>query len=246
MRIRLILWLILPFVCFSQKEIIRGKVIAETSVSGVLVVNLTQQTQVSTNDSGNFTIKAQSGDLLIFSALHLYRKRHLVEADDFRQTLTIEMEIMPYEIQAVEIERGTISAEDLGIIPKGRRRYTVAERRLKTATDWNPELGAGTMIGASLSLDPLLNALSGRTKMLKNELKIERFNRDVTKTTWYLSDQMIITEFEIPEEYTTDFRMYLVENNEFRTILKTEKETLIISTALRHAPSYKLLIADEK
>lgn len=235
----------MPLVCFSQKEIIQGKVIAGTSVSGVLVVNLTQQKQVSTDDSGNFAIKAQTGDLLIFSALHLYRKRHLIEDEDFSQTITIEMEIMPYEIQAVEIERGTISAEDLGIIPRGRKRYTVAERRLKTATDWNPELGAGTMVGASVGLDPLLNAISGRTKMLKNQLKIERFNRNLNKTTWYLSDQMIISEFGIPEEYTKDFRMYLVENDAFLAIMKTDKEILIISKALSLAQTYKPLIANE-
>lgn len=244
MKSRWLVFLFLPLFSFSQKEIIRGQIIAETSVSGILVVNLTQQTQVLSDNTGRFALKAQVGDLLILSAIHLYKNRHLVEEKDFNQPIIIKMEVMPYEIEAVEIDRGNIPLADLGIPITGKR-YTVAERRLRTATNWSPELGAGTMIGASISLDPLFNAISGRTKMLKNELKIERFNRDVNKTTWYLSDQMITTEFGIPQEYITDFRMYLIEDSDFRDILKKDNKKLIISKALSLAKTYKPLISDE-
>lgn len=243
MKIRLIL-LLFPVVCFSQERIFKGKVTAETSVNGILVVNLTRQTQVSTDDFGNFLIKAEPGDLLIFSALHLYRKRYLVEEEDFVQKISIKMEAKPVEIEAIEIERINISAESLGIIPKGRKRYTPAERRLKTAEDANLQyfLLIPTL---SFSLDPLLNAMSGRTKMLKKELEIERFEVNLRQTEYYISDEMIVSEFEIPEEYTKGFRMFLVDSPEFSKVMKTRNTKEITSKAFSLAEAYKKLIADE-
>jgi hypothetical protein len=54
------------------------------------------------------------------------------------------------------VNESTITAESLGIIPYGQKKYTPAERKLYTATS-----GGG--------IDGLLNTISGRKAMLKKK-----------------------------------------------------------------------------
>src|SRR5690606_31292716 len=161
--------LFFPVFCFSQ-EIIKGKIKIETpEVSEILVVNLTSESESKTDGFGRFSINAEIGDLLIVAAPHIHRKRYIVQENDFKKEIEIEVEALPVEIETIEITRSNITSESLGLVPKGQKRYTPAERRLKTATDMEIMVG----FGFAFSFDPILNALSGRTKMLKKELEIE-------------------------------------------------------------------------
>src|SRR5690554_846166 len=217
--------LLFPVFCFSQERI-KGKIKTETpEVSGILVVNLTHQNETRTDGLGRFSIKAEIGDLLIISASHIHKRRHLVEKEDFEKEFELEIEALPLEIEAIEIVRSDITSESLGLVPEGQKTYTPAERRLKTATDLNLLIG----FGFAFSLDPIFNAISGRTKMLKKELEIERFNKNVMLTEDYLSDELLISKFDIPKEYTESFRMFLAENPDFMKVMKTKDNDNIIS-----------------
>jgi hypothetical protein len=59
--------------------------------------------------------------------------------------------------EVVVNDNAGINAENLGIVPHGQKTYTPAERKLYTAK--------------STSVDKLINAMSGRTSMLKKEMK---------------------------------------------------------------------------
>ena len=72
---------------------------------------------------------------------------------------------------------------EMGILDKKAKEFTPAERKLNTASNLYPSVYAGTMAGGSISLDPILNWISGRTKMLKNELKVERKEIALQKLT---------------------------------------------------------------
>ena len=242
MKTKILLLLIFPVFCFSQ-EIIKGKIkIGAPEVSGILVVNLNNESEAKTDAFGRFSVRAEIGDLLIIDAAHIHKKRYIVQENDFKKEIEIEVEALPVEIETIEITRSNITSESLGLVPKEQKRYTPAERRLKTATDMELMVG----FGFTFSFDPILNALSGRTKMLKKELEIERFNRNVTLTENYISDELLTSQFNIPTDYIKSFRMFLADNQGFMEVMKTNNKDNIISKAFSLSEIFHKIILDEQ
>jgi len=195
---KLLFLLLFPCVCFSQEMTFRGKVIAHTDdLKGILVVNLTKETQTQTDSLGHFHIKAAEDDLLIFSAVHLWKVRHLVEKSDFEKENFIPMEVKAEMLDVVEIVRYNFNPEDLGIVPKGQKRRTVAERRLYTAQT-EQHLGA------------LINAITGRTKMLKQLVKMEREDKRVVALTNAFAEEFFTETLKIQPENVEEFKYFAV------------------------------------
>lgn len=213
---------------FSQTTI-KGKVVVkEQSAEGVHVINLVTEKTAVTNANGEFFIDVSEDDLLVFSAVHLDYWRKSVSAKDIKNGF-IEVEITSKDIKLEEVvvtEYTKINAQNLGIINYKPKSYTPAERRLKTATDLDPTLGAGTMVGGSISLDPLFNWISGRTKMLKSELEVERKEFLRIKLDNWNQNQFYINELKIPEEYVDGFKYYIVYDEELMGHLNSNSKEL--------------------
>jgi hypothetical protein len=213
---------------FSQTTI-KGKVVVkEQSAEGIHVLNLVSEKAVITNAKGEFFIEVNEDDLLVFSAVHLDYWRRSISEKDIKNGF-IEVEITPKEVKLEEVvvtEYTKINAQDLGIINYKPKSYTPAERRLKTATDLDPTLGAGTMMGGSISLDPLFNWISGRTKMLKSELEVERKEFLRIKLDNWNENQFYINELKIPEEYVDGFKYFIVYDEELTGYLNSNTKTL--------------------
>lgn len=170
MKQLLFLYFIFPLFAFSQKDsIVKGKIVSNTNeVEGILVKNISTNQETLTQRGGYFSIFGKKNDTLIFSAFNLKAQKHIVSDTDFGENLVfIQMELVNIELKEVTInDYKNINTEALGIVPKGQKTYTPAERKLKTAGEMS--------IGSIISVDPLLNWISGRTKMLKKELEVEK------------------------------------------------------------------------
>ncbi len=230
MRTKLLILWMLPLIGFSQEKKLSGKIIADTFVSDILVVNLTKETQVQTNGLGQFSIKAQPGDLLIFSANHLHRMRHLVEEKDFDNGINIEMEAKPIEIETVEIERVNITAESLGIIPKGRKRYTVAERRLYTSQ-------SGGLIGSAIDI------ISGRRKMLKILYEMEKENKRILYLSSVFSEEFHTQSLKIQPEHIAEFQFYVLYQME-KDLPTQEKNSYLQQISIKELELKLILLAE--
>ena len=184
-KIKLLFILLFPCLCFSQEMIFKGKVLANTDdLKGILIVNLTKETQTQTDSLGHFRIKAEEDDLLIFTAVHLWKVRHLVEKTDFGKENLISMEVKAEMLDVVEIVRYNFNPEDLGIVPRGQKRLTVGERRLYTAQS-EQHLGA------------LINAISGRTKMLKKLVEMEKEDKRVAALTNAFTEEFFTKNLKV-------------------------------------------------
>ena len=150
----------------QSDTIIKGKVVStSSSLEGIHILNLNKGIGIATDDRGYFTIRVAIGDTLQFSAIHLIATKHIIEKDDFGENLLfVEMKSKLNELEEVTIvQYKNINAVSLGIIPKNQKTYTPAERKLKAASEMS--------IGTIISIDPLLNWISGRTRMLKKEVE---------------------------------------------------------------------------
>ena len=229
----------------TRKQL-NGKVTADVSIlEGIYVINKQTEKASITDQEGYFSIQAAVGDTLLFSAAQFKETTLFLSQGDVEQAM-LYVKVTPIINQLREvIVRNGINATALGIIPQGQRIYTPAERRLNTANNHNASANAGTMMGGSVSADPLLNWLSGRTKMLKKEVAVEKKESYLRQLENMFSDDYFISKLKIPSEYVKGFGYYSVENEQFVTVLKSKNVTMTTFLIGELAIKYKEMIASE-
>ncbi|RYZ87761.1 MAG: hypothetical protein EOP06_12150 [Proteobacteria bacterium] len=243
-----LLFLLLSYAAFAQQEQrIRGKVVAEQSaigISSITVMNLVTEQVVSTDAAGDFSIVAKPEDLLIFSSVNYEYKRRIIEANDFGTPIVVSLIPKATQLEEVVILRD-INPEDLGLVRKGQKRYTVAERRLKQAGEFKPQSFIGMVAGLSIPIDPIMNAISGRTKMLKKYVKSERSELLFEKLGALYEGAYYVEKHSVPQDYVDGFRYYLIEDATFVALLESGMKVKMDFQMISLAQKFNELIALE-
>lgn len=202
----------------TQGEL-RGRILAaEAGVTNVHILNLSANEATISDAQGYFTIPANAGDTVLLSAIRYQRKTFQVDAEMLRASLlTIEMEpfvneldevvLYPYNLTGdldqdltnVPVEE-TVTASSLGLPNAHAKVKTQAERKLFEATT-----GSGL-----IPLNPVLNAISGRTRMLKRRLARDRAYQQTEQVRSRYPDSLFVKELGIPQIRIPDF-MYFCE-----------------------------------
>lgn len=165
----------------QDRTILEGRVVVyDTPLENVHAKNVSSGRSAITNNSGAFSINAKVGDTLLFSHVGMNDVIRFVYSDDIKYgTLLIPMTTLTSELDEVTVtDVSRINAVSMGIIPKEIPILTENERRLQTAGDfkWQHLLG---ILGGGLKIDPILNAINGRTKQLKRNILIENKVRNI-------------------------------------------------------------------
>jgi hypothetical protein len=203
----IVFWCIAPL--FAQEKgavACRGKVNADmTNLEGIYVINLNTENAAITDVKGFFTINAKVGDSLLLSS---------ITTQDLSSLFFVTMHPIMNELKEVVVKRPSVSAESLGIIPYGQKKYTPAERKIFTAT-------------SGFGIDPLLNLFSGRTSMLKKELEVEKKEGYLVQLENLFDKNHYVNTLHIPSDYVKGFLYFAVENPKFTRVLKTKNRTSI-------------------
>jgi hypothetical protein len=237
-KIVLILILILTQVSFGQntasKEILGQIFEQSTSVEGVNIINNTTQIATISDVNGMFSIVVKEGDVLVFSAVNLEGVRYRITADDLiLNSLKIKMAAKEVELKEVIVnENANITAENLGIIPYGQKKYTPAERKVYTAT--------------STSVDKVLNMISGRTTMLKKEVNVEKKEALFRKIEYLFEENYYTDRLKIPVADIKGFQLYCVDDAEFAVSLDTKNKTMSMFLITDLARRYLIILENEK
>ena len=195
--------------------LLKGKITTQVKeLNDVNVTNLRSESATSADKNGNFSMFVKVGDTLQFSGLQTITKKCIInENDTAKQLYVVSLEAKVIPLEEVEIKQyPNINAVSLGILQSPAKLYTPAERKLSTATRAYPSAKLGNFIGVSAGLDPLLNAISGRTAMLKKELKLERKEYLLQKIEYLFKEEYFIENLHIPKEYVRGFWYYAVED----------------------------------
>lgn len=213
----------------SQNDsIVNGKVVSESSLlEGIHVINLSKQNGAVTDSRGYFKIKAKVSDTLQFSAINLKATRYVLKENDFSNDLVlIKMESLITELKEIAIiNYKNINAVALGIIPANQKSYTPAERKLAAAGDFKWYSPLLIPLGG-MSVDGLINSISGRTTMLKKELVVERKEMLQAETLDYFERKYFVETLKIPDEYVDGFLFYIVEKEKFVNAMKDKNKTM--------------------
>ncbi|WKL47451.1 carboxypeptidase-like regulatory domain-containing protein [Flavobacterium pectinovorum] len=234
----LIFFLWITQISFGQttgaKEIL-GQIFGQsTSVEGVNIINNETQVTAVSDASGMFSIVAKEGDVLVFSSVNLEPFKRRITIEDLKSNL-LQIKMVAKEIELKEVvvnENANINAENLGIIPAGQKKYTPAERKVYTAT--------------STPGDALLNAISGRTSMLKKEVQVEK-KEALFRKIEYLFDEKYYTErLKISVEDIKGFQLYCIEDSEFAVSLNSKNKTMSMFLITELAGKYLKILENEK
>lgn len=213
----------------------RGKIIDGTkNIEGVFVVNQTTKENTTTNEVGEFVIKATSKDVLTIASPTIEGVEIELNENSFKQNpLKIKVNLKARLLDEVIVKN--INAKSLGIIQGNVKEYTPAERKLYTAT------GGGNLYGlnTSVSLDGILNQISGRTSMLKKELIVEGYEKNNKKLSDLFSNLFYIETLKISKENIDGFLVFASENDVIIAALKEKNISQLKFKLIELAIVYK-------
>lgn len=209
-----ILFILFTLSISAQDGLLHGRVISgDARVADAFVINKATGAEVKTDGFGNFTLAAKPGNRVVVYSPAIEVREFVLNDGSFSSTpYLLEVQQKSTELSEVTVSR--INPETLGIVPKGQKQYTVAERRVKTAGEFKPEWMMLMMGGISIPVDPIINAITGRTKMLKEALATERREFNLVKIGNIYTPQQITTQLHIPEELVDAFIFYAAEDAE--------------------------------
>ncbi|MBP4140680.1 carboxypeptidase-like regulatory domain-containing protein [Flavobacterium sp. P4023] len=213
---------------------IKGRIFADSvAVDKVNVVNFTTQKATVSDAQGNFILSLKTGDIIVFSAVNLETlRRKVTDQDLLQEILQVVMHPKSIILKEVLINESAITAESLGIIPYGQKKYTAAERKLYTATS-----GGG--------IDGLLNSISGRKAMLKKEIIVEKKVQLLARMDVLYEEQYYLETLKIPLDYIKGFQYYCIDDADFANALIAKNKTLTLFLVVKLAENYKQIIAVE-
>lgn len=199
----------------NDRKEIQGIIrVDSTLVEGVNIVNEATQKTTSSNQNGKFVLFVKEGDILVFSAVNLLTlRKKILNSDLEKPFLQVQLQTESISLEEVIVkEDSKITAESLGIIPYGQKKYTVAERRLYTAR--------------SGLLDRPLNWMSGRTAQLRKELAVSEKEQLMAKLEYLFEENFYIETLKIHKDYIRDFQLYCIDNPDFASSIKSKNKTL--------------------
>jgi hypothetical protein len=225
----------------NSQKILNGKVISElVDLDGIYIVNLKTDQSTATENGGFFTINAAIGDTIMFSALQIKGIKIVIgEADLNKELFTVKLAPMINRLdEVIVMQYKHINAVDLGIISPNTKRYTPAERKLRTASGDGIAGNTDGSSGASVGIDPLLNWMSGRTAMLKKELEVERKETLLQRIENQFGVSYCINKLKIPSEYVKGFWYYIVDEPKFVAAMATKNKVMAAFVLTELATKY--------
>ena len=235
MKINSILILLLLFfvqIIFGQidasKEI-QGQIFEQsTPAEGVNIINNTSQIATVSDANGLFSIVVQKGDVLVFSSVNLNPYKHRITDEDLKSnSLQIKMTVKEMELKEVIVnENSNITAENLGIIPHGQKKYTPAERRLASGSSF-------------------LSAINGNKKILKKNVEVEKKESNIEKLGYMYEDAYFVDYLKIPIKHVRGFKFYMVEDAYVKALLKKKDKSKLTSFMSELALKYNEIILSE-
>lgn len=212
---------------FSDK--LEGRVYSEDGdVAATHVLNMTTQRATITDISGFFSILVTLNDTLVFSAVQYKRKEIVVTSSMLESKLLLipleeflteldEVVVTPYNLTGdIAKDLGSLAIEPVVTtstldLPNAYvKPITKAERELYAATA-NPYM----------SFDPLINAITGRTKMLKKRVERNAVYARTARVREFYVDSLYTTELKIPEDKVDDFLYFCEVDIAFQAVVDT-------------------------
>ncbi len=215
---------------------LNGKVTnSNKGIADVHVMNISSKRATITDAEGRFSISTKLNDTILFSAVQYKRmilvvsramlesRSILVPLEEFINELD-EVVVRPYNLSG-DLSRDMNSlntekvyvASTLGLPNAYVKPITQAERKLYEASTG----------GGLVPLNPIINAISGRTKYLKKVLASQEKYARTIRVREYYADSLFVKYLKIPENRIEDFMYFCEVDNAFSTVVDSHDKLKI-------------------
>lgn len=214
----------------ANAQVISGRVLASgRTLSGVEVLNIVSEESVKSGPDGSFSIRARAGEMLLFYLRGHEPRRFSIDEEHIGHNIDIELIAMPEVLDEVVVTYD-INPESLGIVPKGQKKYTVAERRLYASQ--------------SGPLDVIVNAFNGKTALRKKEVEVERQLGRLDQLTRMFEPEYFTETLRIPELYVSGFKYFVLDDPGIISGLLAKNKARVRLHLSLLAPEYLKTIRD--
>ncbi|MEM9363812.1 MAG: hypothetical protein AAGA43_14325 [Bacteroidota bacterium] len=249
------------FICYvgisQETKVLRGRVTSShKDIQDITVQNRNSQQATITKEDGSFSILVKLNDTLVFSAVQLKRKElpisEVVYSSSF---VNVNMEefvneldeviVQPYNLSGdlskdlggLQLEKD-VSAEALGLPNAEVRIITQSENKLNDA-DHGKYLYIIPM-GIAMNINKILNRLSGRTKMLKERVKLDGEYAAIQAIENKYLDSVLIGHLKIPQDRFYEFFYFCQMDDAFQDIHNARDELVLWEFLLKKSKSYRM------
>lgn len=235
----LIFFLISGFVFSQETVLLKGKIKADSIFeASVHIVNLTQKTGEVNSEDGNFRIKVNEKDTLLFSSVQ-YEIKEVIITSEIIDEAYLEVTLVPHQLEEVRISNISLSGnlqrdiKDIEIVepfnfglPKRKGpKPTPSERKLYTAS--------------SANVDLIINLITGRLQMLKqHDDNMKRLSL-VEKAYKVLPDDFYTETLGLKQEEVVNFLHFCAETDpKFKQKIAAEEDLELIEYFQMKLPEF--------
>ena len=231
----------------------QGKVVAPgEDITGIAIQNLNSKQATITDFEGNFSIVVKQYDTLVFSAVQLKKKVLPITKSIFNSSyVRVPMEafvnelsevvVQPFDLSgnlntdAAGMDVAPVTAESLGLPNAQRRIPTQSERMLQEASKGMYSLSRPLAVG----LNPIINAITGRTKMLKNRVAVDKKYARTNAVQNSIADSLFLAELRIPKDKIADFMYFCEVDAKFQQLVELEDKLKLWEYLLIRSKLYR-------
>ena len=224
--------LCIPMFSLGQAINLSGKLYSDTDINteNIHVINRTAQRFTVTNKEGEFSIPVKLNDTLSFSSIQ-HKPKKVVVSEAILNTKTLVLTLEEHINQLDEVLVGKVLSGDLmfdvkntkgeapinfydvGIPGYTGRLATQSERRLNEATTG----------GGIIPLNPIINAITGRTRELKEHIRIEEKDALMRNIKARLSNDFFKAN-PLEEEFQMNYFYFCMDDREFLNRCKNKAD----------------------
>jgi hypothetical protein len=225
----------------------------DRGVPDVHIMNTSAGRATISDEDGRFSIEVSLGDTLLFSAVQYRRKQVVITPSLLNSKYTYltleefvneldEVIVQPYnltgdlvrDMQEMKIDP-VVTASTLGLPNAHVKPMMQSERLLREASMGPFQLGTLTAI----PFNPLINMISGRTRMLKERVARDRKYLLTQQVRQYYTDSLFVHRMGIPADRIDDFMYYCEVDEAFDSIVSTDDRIAILNLLLEKSKSYR-------
>jgi hypothetical protein len=252
--IRILFFLLITSSVFAQQKVtLNGQIQVENDeIAFITIVNRSLKKGTISNIDGTFKIEASINDILDISSLQYQGQEITVTARMLEEqsisiflepktTLLPEISISNIELSG-NLDKDAATVEEINPLEysNSNRKLTPSERRFYTATTRGEDAVGMDYLRFDIPLAAVFNAVSGKTKKLKTQIKKEKALAQVVELENKFAPHFFTEGLEIPLEKVEDFLFYAqVKNNAIYNYQKINSLELI-NLLIEQAESYKI------
>lgn len=236
----------------SQSVDIKGKINAPHEVDGIHIINKIANRFTISNNHGEFVIQAKLNDTILFSGISYQPKeiiitKLIIASKEFtvylEELVNVLDEVVLGKVLTGDLFSDITNADlkrdldfyDLGIPGYTGKLMTQTERRLREATSG----------GGLIPIFPIINAITGRTKRLKEYVKFEKLNTCLEKMKSDFSEDLF-SNYDFEDGEKAEFFYYCQDDPAFEKYCKLKNDMATFEFLKAKLETFKTILQTQK